>query len=172
MTTVGTSAFSIDTSDLKQFAQEIGPEATRIINVELDTAGKRAGKHARDRANERIRHKSRKLANSAKVTTQSSGSRSSGTTLGGSVVVTTVAWKALNRGFDYAGAVNFGRGPVVAKRAKALRFEVNGEIIFRKSVGPAPAQHFAEKGLQAAEPQIMAEHRAAVGRAVRRIGAR
>lgn len=162
MTPVGSSAFSIDTTDLREFAREIGADVDRIINVELSTAGKRSGQHARDRANERIRHKSRKLANSAKVRTASSAQS----------VTTTVEWKAINKGFDYAVAVNFGRGPVVAKRAKALRFEVNGEIIFRKSVGPAPAQHFAEKGLQAAEPQIVAEHRAARDRIIRRIEAR
>lgn len=34
-----------------------------------------------------------------------------------------------------------GRGPVVAKRAKALRFyDRSGKVIFRKRVGPAPAR--------------------------------
>ena len=43
---------------------------------------------------------------------------------------------------DYARYVEYGRGPVVATEADALRFEIDGRVFFRKSVGPAPAQPF------------------------------
>lgn len=56
----------------------------------------------------------------------------------------------LVRGHSLVAGVNYeearyfqyvieGRGPVEARKAKALRFEVDGKVIFRKRVGPAPA---------------------------------
>jgi hypothetical protein len=33
-----------------------------------------------------------------------------------------------------------GRGPVVAKPGKMLRFEIDGKVFYRKKVGPAPAR--------------------------------
>lgn len=52
---------------------------------------------------------------------------------------------------EYAIYVEKGRGPVRAIRAKALRFWLNGEIIFRKSVGPMAPQPFIQKSIGAAE---------------------
>ena len=48
---------------------------------------------------------------------------------------------------DYAKAIEYGRGPVVATEADALRFEIDGQVFFRKSVGPAPAQPFLRPAL-------------------------
>ncbi|MDS0284672.1 HK97-gp10 family putative phage morphogenesis protein [Haloarcula onubensis] len=47
----------------------------------------------------------------------------------------------------YAPDVEFGRGPVVADDGY-LRFKVDGEVLFRKSVGPAEAQPFLRPALQ------------------------
>ena len=61
----------------------------------------------------------------------------------------------------YASFVENGRGPVFAKPGKVLRFEINGVIFFRKSVGPAaprpymaPARDWAE----ANAPKIVQAH--------------
>ena len=70
-----------------------------------------------------------------------------------------VRWTA-----KYAGWVNSGRGPVFARTAKALRFEINGQLFFRRSAGPAKAQHFAERGLEKATPKIQGRLTAAAGR--------
>lgn len=54
-----------------------------------------------------------------------------------------VSGSSLTVGVDYA-VIPYaryaleGRGPVVAKRAKALRFVIDGKVMFRKRVGPAP----------------------------------
>ncbi len=50
----------------------------------------------------------------------------------------------------YAQYVEYGRGPVRAINAKALRFIINGEVIFRKSVGPMAAQPFVRQSLTSA----------------------
>jgi hypothetical protein len=55
---------------------------------------------------------------------------------------------------DYAKYLEFGRGPVKAINAKALRFFMNGEIIFRKSVGPMKAQPFVQQSINAATPKF------------------
>lgn len=46
-----------------------------------------------------------------------------------------------NKAF-YVRWVEFGRGPVHAIRAKALRFRLDGVIVFRQSVGPARPRPF------------------------------
>lgn len=51
---------------------------------------------------------------------------------------------------DYAQYLEYGRGPVQAINAKALRFVINGQVLFRKSVGPMKAQPFVKDSLQAA----------------------
>jgi len=68
----------------------------------------------------------------------------------------------------YAPEVEFGRGPISAgdnirglgnpgpqipggisgDEAQALRFEIDGEVLYRKSVGPAEAQPFLRPALQ------------------------
>lgn len=51
----------------------------------------------------------------------------------------------------YAPIVHNGRGPVVAKRAKALRFTLpNGNVVIRKSVGPARPRPFLVAGARRA----------------------
>lgn len=54
----------------------------------------------------------------------------------------------------YAQYIEYGRGPVTAINAKALRFFINGEVIFRKSVGPAKAQPFVQPAIRAATQQF------------------
>jgi len=42
----------------------------------------------------------------------------------------------------FAHFVEFGRGAITAKNGKVLRFEVGGQVLFRRSVGPAKAHPF------------------------------
>lgn len=51
----------------------------------------------------------------------------------------------------YASYVEYGRPGFSAKNAKALRFVINGEVIFRKSVGPAPPKPFMKQAAEAAQ---------------------
>jgi len=55
-------------------------------------------------------------------------------------------------GFYYPYVVNYGRGPVFARRAHALRFEIGGQVIYRRSVGPARGTQFVERTARAVEP--------------------
>jgi hypothetical protein len=49
-----------------------------------------------------------------------------------------------------------GRGPVEASSGKMLRFVINGQVIFRKRVGPAAANPFADRAAQIMAPEIAA----------------
>lgn len=53
----------------------------------------------------------------------------------------TVRVRITNRA-PYLGWVLRGRGPIVARPGKMLRFEILGTIFFRKRVGPAKANDF------------------------------
>ena len=56
-----------------------------------------------------------------------------------------------------------GRGPVVAKRAKVLRFEIDGRILYRRRVGPAKANPFPRRALSglSVESSVVARRMAA-----------
>lgn len=57
-----------------------------------------------------------------------------------------------------------GRGPIVAKPGKMLRFEILGQVYFRKRVGPAAANNFPPRARRrvaadiAAAPRRIVEH--------------
>lgn len=70
----------------------------------------------------------------------------------------------------YARWVEEGRGPVVAKRARALRFTINGRVLFRKRVGPAKGKFYMKRSRDWLEPQLDVEFRAVVVRILRRLG--
>lgn len=50
---------------------------------------------------------------------------------------------------SYSQAVHWGRGPVVAKNARALRFRVGGNVIYAHSVGPAKGQPYLSQAARA-----------------------
>jgi len=53
----------------------------------------------------------------------------------------------------YAPAIEFGRGPVTADEGY-LRFEINGKVIYAKSVDAAPAQPFLRPAAWAVEREL------------------
>lgn len=55
---------------------------------------------------------------------------------------------------DYAQYLEYGRGPITAIKAKALRFVINGEVIFRKSVGPMKAQPYVNASIIVSQSQF------------------
>ncbi len=70
----------------------------------------------------------------------------------------------------YARWVEEGRGPVVARNARVLRFTIGGKVFFRKRVGPARGKRFMKGSRDWLEPQLHAEFRAVVQRIINRIG--
>lgn len=158
---VSGAVFAIDTTDIRELAQTWrSPAVDRLILDELTTAGQKSGQHVKRHATALIKNKTGKLAQTTEITSQVSAT----------LINTEIEWTAKSaRGFPYPVAVNYGRGPVEAKAGKVLRFEIDGQVFYRKRVGPAKAQHFAERGLQAAETQIVAEHRLAADRIAARV---
>lgn len=65
----------------------------------------------------------------------------------------TSAMSRIENRLPYLRYVLEGRGPVVAIRAKALRFVIDGQVFFRKAVGPAAANPFNEPAERAIEAQ-------------------
>lgn len=59
---------------------------------------------------------------------------------------------AVGSDLPYALIHHEGRGPVVAKNAKALRFKVGGVVVFRKRVGPAAPNRYLTDNLRRALP--------------------
>lgn len=57
-------------------------------------------------------------------------------------------------GVFYGYIVREGRGPVVAKTAKALHFFIGGQEFFRKSVGPAEPNPYHRRVISRLMPQI------------------
>lgn len=58
---------------------------------------------------------------------------------------------------EYASYVENGRGPVEAKKAKALRFVIDGIVFFRKRVGPAAPRPFMSIAFQKCERVLIRE---------------
>jgi HK97 gp10 family phage protein len=67
---------------------------------------------------------------------------------------------------DYAKAVEFGRGPIVAEEGSALRFEIDGELLFRKSVSGAPPQPYMRPALRQHKRDLNEDMRTEVERMV------
>jgi hypothetical protein len=86
------------------------------------------------------------------------------TTGGDGEVITTVTSHA-----PYSIWVHDGRGPVEAKNAKALRFVVGGQVLYRKRVGSAKANPYMKRGLANATPAIYERFAEALIRAMARV---
>jgi phage gpG-like protein len=71
----------------------------------------------------------------------------------------------------YAKWVHNGRGPITAGPGKMLRFEIGGEVFFRKSVGPAKANPFMKRALASQRGAIRAEWRGMAARIAARLRA-
>jgi hypothetical protein len=72
----------------------------------------------------------------------------------------------------YARIVEEGRGPVVARNARVLRFVVNGQVIYRRSVGPAKGKPYLKPALVANRAKIEREFAQVPRRVLARLGAR
>lgn len=67
----------------------------------------------------------------------------------------------------HVGYVLKGRGPVVARRGRALRFVIDGQVIFRRWVGPAAPNPFDERARRAMQGEIDRARVALAGAMVR-----
>jgi hypothetical protein len=62
---------------------------------------------------------------------------------------------------DYAYIIEFGRGPVTPESADALRFEVDGEVVYAMRSGPVPPQPMIRPAVDEAKRQVGAIARSA-----------
>lgn len=158
MAVVGIAGF--DTTEVRAFARTMNANADKIVMDELTTALDRGGTTILTRARGNINHWSGKLGRG--------GTKQ--TTVSARAIRVFIEFVAMNRGFNYAQAVEFGRGPVVAKRARMLRFQLrDGTVLFRKRVGPAKAQHFLGRAFDASRSSLDREVDAAAARIVIRV---
>ena len=65
----------------------------------------------------------------------------------------------------YAEWVEKGRGPVVA-RGRALRFTINGKVLYRKRVGPAPGRRYMKRAYESSRGPVVRIIEARVTRAI------
>jgi hypothetical protein len=70
----------------------------------------------------------------------------------------------------YAKHVEFGRRGFSAGPGKMLRFTINGQTLYRKSVGPAAARPFIRPSVDRLRPLVAREYGAGLDRAIVRIG--
>lgn len=70
----------------------------------------------------------------------------------------------------YAPAVENGRRGFSAGPGKMLRFTIGGQVLYRKSVGPAAARPFIRPSAARLRPLVPREYRAAMQRVMARIG--
>lgn len=78
---------------------------------------------------------------------------------------------AFGSNVPYARVHNDGRGPIVA-RGRALRFTIGGQVLFRKSVGPAKGRRYMEAGAAEIRKRTPAETAAAARRITAALGGR
>ena len=55
---------------------------------------------------------------------------------------------------DYAAIIEFGRGPVTPESADALRFEVDGEVVYAMRSGPVAPQPMIRPAVDEAKRQV------------------
>ena len=116
--------------ELEDFAEDIGQAADEAaIDRAVDRGVERTAEQIRDDTSRLAPVDTGRLSNSIRTERRGLGE-----------------W-AVIADTDYARYVEYGRGPVVATEADALRFEIDGQVFYRKSVGPAPAQPFLRPAL-------------------------
>lgn len=150
---MSSGSIGFDTTEIRAFARQV-QGADKIVMDELTTAFDRSGATILSAAKGNIHNKSGELSGSGKKTT----------TVSSSTIETLIAFTA-----KHAQWVEWGRGPVVAIRAKALAFEIGGETIFRKSVGPAKAQKFLGRAFDSNKDAIVRAVDAAAARIVAKV---
>ena len=136
-------SWSIDASEIARMGAGFSSVSARVPEI-VEPGLQRAATKIRDKAKGNINHKSGKLGASGKVTKIGR-------------MVYEVRFEAFNKGFNYASAVEFGRGPVRPINAKVLRFNVGGKTVFTKYAGPAPAQRFLGRVVDSADSILAPE---------------
>lgn len=155
--------FRVDIKEITALARVWGgPQAHKIVVDEQNTAMIGSLHDVQDAANARVKHKTGNYSRSFKREVRNTATGVLG-------ILRNAA--ASSTGFVYATTLEYGRKGFSVVKAKALRFEIGGQVFFRHSVGPAPAQHPMEFGVRDAEPKIYGRFGAARDRIAVRLQA-
>jgi hypothetical protein len=91
-------------------------------------------------------------------------SETAGGALGFGTVETSITSEARSpKGFAYFWAVDRGRRGFSAQPGKVLRFEIGGQVFYRKSVGPSQPRNITQKALAALDQNMRTAAQAARG---------
>lgn len=126
------SSISVDASEVIALASRMAgaePIIRQCLLQGVDRAGKLVEGSAKGNAPVRTGHLRRSITSRAEAV----GS-------GAQAIVGTAV--------PYARWVEEGRGPVVARRGRFLRFEIGGRVIYARQVGPARGQWYMKRALQ------------------------
>lgn len=148
------SDFRADTSDIRRFAARM-TGAGRIVDDEL--------RRAVDRCTLAGEAESKRLVPVKTGHLRRSITRAAATVAGGTV---RGRW---GTNVPYARHVEFGRGPVVARPGKVLRFEIGGRVLYRKRVRAARPRPFLFAAARRLRGQFRREFEAASARIVARM---
>ena len=147
------SGITIDASDVLRFAAQMG-RAQPIIQKHLTQGVTKAGLLVEGRAKGNAPVKTGTLRRS--ITTRARGFAGGAEAIVGTNV-------------PYARWVEEGRGPVVPVRARVLRFEIGGKVIFTRRAGPAAGRWYMRKAFQSSRGQVQGILRQSAEAAVREV---
>lgn len=148
-------AFGIEWHGLEPYVARMDA-APKIVREELGHAAERCAALGVQRSRGYVHSVSGKLAGSIRAQPVAFA--------GGSV---SVAW---GTSLPYAKFVEHGRGPIRARRGKALRFSIGGTTLFRVSVGPAAPRPFISRAFKELRGRFRQEFRTAMLVIIQRIG--
>lgn len=143
----------IDTSELIALANRLDG-APRVIQTELTEGMRESTQLVTQKARQLVTKRTGETARQISPTVRVIGLGVEGT------VTSRAPWSRW---------LEEGRGGFSAKHAKALRFEVGGKVIFRKSVGPAAARPFMRPALRQSDVAVRAAFRRATKRAIEKL---
>lgn len=149
---------TIDASEIEAFAAKSAGAAS-LLGRKFERAGRQSGFAVMGRAQQLAPVDTGNMKNQIGPPEVSR--------IGASGVQVRVAASAQSEdGYPYPYVIEHGRGPIEAAPGKFLRFEIGGEVIFAKRVGPAAAQPFMAPALQQMRPNIVRFFQTAMSEAV------
>jgi HK97 gp10 family phage protein len=146
---------TVDTSQIKAFAGDL-KAAQPLVTQEMTSAMQRATLAVESDAKARVAVKTGNLRRSITSTARASAGGVEG---------------RIGTNTPYARYVEEGRGPIDAGEGRVLRFEIGGEVLFRRRVGPAAARPYLRPAFDAQRGRIRTEFAQVPKRVIARLAA-
>lgn len=140
-------AMTVDATDITNFAAKAA-QGGAILGKKFEKAGRQSGFAVMGRAQQLAPVDTGNMKNQI-------GPPEVGRIGAAGVQVRIAASAQSEDGYPYPYVIEHGRGPIEAAPGKVLAFEIDGQMVFRKRVGPAAAQPFMGPALQQMRPKIV-----------------